>query len=295
MPIIETCHLGRYYGRRRGIEDVSLKIDEGQIFGFLGPNGAGKSTTLRILLGFLRPDTGTARIQGHDCWRSSPQIKHDVGYVPGDVRLYPWFTARRGLKIVGRIRQREVMQRGLELCDVFALEPDLPVRKMSRGNRQKLSLILALAHRPRVVVLDEPTSGLDPLMQANLMQQLRSCVNDGATVLFSSHTLSEVEEMCHRVAMIRQGRIVVDEPLASLKQRAPRSVQIVLAAGSSANISWPQGLDVRSIAEGTVQAQWLGPSPEFFKWAASQPFVDLSISPPSLEALFHSYYETPRE
>ena len=292
MAVIETRQLGRRYGSRRGISGVSLQIEEGQIFGFLGPNGAGKTTTIRILLGFLKPGEGSAEILGMDCWKASHVIKRDVGYVAGDVRLYPWLSARRGLRIVGQIRNDDVMANGLLLAERFQLEPDLPVRKMSRGNRQKVALVLAMAHRPRVIILDEPTSGLDPLMQMTLMQCLREMAADCATILFSSHTLSEVEDLCDRVAMIRAGSVVVDETLISLKQRAPRTV-IVRFCGHSevSSVTWPGGVQLIGRSEDVAHLELTGESMPFLKWAASQPFADVTIETPSLETLFQAYYQ----
>ena len=244
------------------------------------------------MLGFLRRDAGTARILDHDCWRQSEQIKRQVGYVAGDVRLYPWLTARLGLGIVGQIRRCSLMADGLRLCEQFSLEPDLPVRKMSRGNRQKVALVLALAHAPRVVILDEPTSGLDPLMQLTLMQHLRALASQGTTVLFSSHTLSEVEDICDQVAMIRDGQIVVDESLDSLKRRAPRTIHIELPPTAAAErMTWPRNVAVIAASGTHAQLQLHGSSVEFLQWAASQSLVDLSISQPSLDVLFHAYYD----
>lgn len=293
MSLIDIQHLGRSYGARRGISDVSLAIREGQTCGFLGPNGAGKTTTIRILLGFLRPDEGKAEVLGLDCWKKSHLIKQNVGYVPGDVRLYPWITLRRGLRILSKIRARDLTKAGMELAERFTLEPDLPVRKMSRGNRQKVALILALVHRPRVVILDEPTSGLDPTMQLSLMRLLREMADQGSTVLFSSHTLSEVEQMCDDVAMIKSGRIVVNEPLSELKRKSPRTVQVVTSPDRlAAEIQWPNGPQVISLNGCNAELRLYGSSIEFLKWSTEQPFRDISVGEPSLESLFRSYYDS---
>jgi ABC-2 type transport system ATP-binding protein len=292
MALIETRQLGRSYGARRGISNVDLTIQEGQIFGFLGPNGAGKTTTIRILLGFLRPDEGSASMLGRDCWRDSPVIKRHVGYVPGDVRLYPWLTARRGLRIIGKIREQDLLKPGLDLCDRFSLEPDLAVRKMSRGNRQKVALVLALVHQPRVIVLDEPTSGLDPLMQLTLMRLLQEMAQQGSTILFSSHTLSEVEQVCNHVAMIKGGRIVIDETLTALKLKAPRTVQVITLPEVRADlVRWPKDVQVVSVQGCRAELQLIGSAMQFLKWAAAEPLHDVSIGLPSLETLFRSYYD----
>lgn len=292
MPIIHTADLTQSYGSRKAIESVSLSVERGEILGFLGPNGAGKSTTIRILLGFLKPLSGHASILDQDCWTQSASIKRDVGYVPGDVRLYPWLTATRAIKLASQVRRQDLRQNGFELCEIFALEPNLPVRKMSRGNRQKLSLLLALAHRPHVIILDEPTSGLDPIIQIALLDRLRQMSQQGHTVLFSSHTISEVETLCSRVAMIRRGKIVVDQPIESLRAKAPRVVQLQLKSEKVfRSIAWPSSL-VQVKQDGVqVEATLTGSSVEFANWLVTQPIVDFSISPPSLDALFRQYYE----
>lgn len=291
MTVVHTRNLSLSYGQRRGIQNVNLQISAGEIFGFLGPNGAGKTTTIRVLLGFLKSRSGSAAVLGLDCWTESHQIRADVGYVAGDVRLYPWLTTRRALKISGQIRRRDVLTEGLNLAERFRLEVDLPVRKMSRGNRQKVALVLALAHRPQLVVLDEPTSGLDPLMQDTLCDCLREMANEGRTVFFSSHSLSEVELLCDRVAIVREGAIVADETLVSLKSRAPRIVTYTLADGvGPETIEWPEGLTVLEQFRQTVRLQLVGSATDFIRWSAQQNPSDVAIGTPNLEELFRSYY-----
>ncbi|MCP4173968.1 MAG: ABC transporter ATP-binding protein [Fuerstiella sp.] len=293
MSIIATQQLTKAYGHRRGVDDVDLRVNTGEIFGFLGPNGAGKSTTIRLLLGFLKASSGTATVFGRDCWTQSASIKQDVGYVGGDVRLYPWLTARRAFQIVGEIRGMDVLADGMLLAERFRLEPDLPVRKMSRGNRQKVALVMALAHRPKLVILDEPTSGLDPLMQDTLADCLRELAAAGHTVFFSSHTLSEVESLCDRVAIVREGRIVVDESLEVLKARAPRTAVVTFESATIAgNIAVPDIVTVQSRSETKLHVQLTGSAVELTQWAASQPIVDLSIGKPNLEFLFRQYYNS---
>jgi ABC-2 type transport system ATP-binding protein len=311
MSVIETSGLTMSYGARRGIQDVSLQIEAGEIFGFLGPNGAGKSTTIRILMGLLRASAGRACIFGMDCWKSGALIRRDVGYVAGDVRLYPWLTLNRGLKILSQIHGRSLQSEGRQLAERFRLEPDLSVRKMSRGNRQKVALVLALATRPWLLILDEPTSGLDPLIQDTLMVCLRDLAAEGRTILFSSHTLSEVESLCDRIAMIRGGRIVEYDSLTSLKARAPRRIQILLSPDQVPPAEWPDGVrvlwqpqqsggqpstqrDLLSIPPGLLSQTCLlevtGQSSEFLKWIAGEEFADVTIGAPSLDILFRGCY-----
>lgn len=293
MGILRADNLTKSYGSRRGISNVNLEISPGEIFGFLGPNGAGKSTTIRVLTGFLRATAGQATIFDRDCWADSHAIKQDIGYVAGDVRLYPWLTTTRALSIVSGIRGRDVTATGLELAERFRMEPDLPVRKMSRGNRQKLALVCALAHEPKLVILDEPTSGLDPLMQETLADCLREMALAGRSVFFSSHTLSEVESLCDRVAIVRDGEIVADDRISQLKSVAPRVVTVTFGSESDPqNLTWPEFVAVKRIYKNECSLQIDGSAIPLTEWLADQNVVDISISPPNLDALFRSYYET---
>jgi ABC-2 type transport system ATP-binding protein len=226
MSVITTESLTHRYGRRIGIENLCLSVPEGSLFGFLGPNGAGKTTTIRVLLGFLRPSSGRASLFGFDCWRDSSRIKAEVGYLPGDLRLHSWMTGAQALSLFGAIRRRDLRKEGDQLAQRFHLDLSVPVRNMSRGMRQKLGLILAMAHRPRVLVLDEPTASLDPLMQEELRGQLRSWAAAGHTIFFSSHALSDVEQLCDRVVMLREGRLIIDATIDQLARQSHREVVI---------------------------------------------------------------------
>jgi ABC-2 type transport system ATP-binding protein len=292
MSIIATQQLSKRYGRRMGLDAADLHVGEGEIFGFLGANGAGKTTAIRLLLGFLRPSHGRATIFGLDCWRDSARIKSDVGYLPGDLRLYPWLTAQRALRIVGRVRGLDLRAAGAELAKRFQLETDLRVRRMSRGTRQKLGLIMALVHKPRLLVLDEPTSGLDPVMQGILASYLRELASAGHTVFFSSHTLREVETLCDRVAVVRQGRVIADETLQALRSRARRTVELVFADEAAATgAAMPEFLHVRHREGHRVHCELEGPAAPLVRWAAQQPLTDVTISPPDLETLFRKFYD----
>lgn len=311
MNIIQTQLLTKTYGSRRGIRDVSLSVSSGQIVGFLGPNGAGKSTTIRILLGLLKPESGTAAILGKDCWREGAVIRRDVGYVAGDVRLYSWLNLERGIKLLQSLRPEGMPQRARELAERFQLEPNLPARKMSRGNRQKLALILALAHDPQVVILDEPTSGLDPLMQDTLMVILRELAMKGHTILFSSHTLAEVESLCDRIAVIRDGRIIVDDRLQSLQQKAPRRIvatfgteqSVPSAIPEGAKCLWKPGMSSGTdgdenrllgippaILPRTCIFEMTGSVSSLLPWLQQSVPQDFTVGAPSLDSLFREYY-----
>ncbi len=287
--MIRVEGLTRRYGKRPGVEGLRFEVPPGTLLGFLGPNGAGKTTTIRVLLGFLRPTAGRASISGLDCWRQSHQIKREVGYLPGDLRLYPSWDGRRFLRIFGAIRGLDRVPRGASLADRFALDLSVPVRRMSRGMRQKLGLILALAHDPRLLVLDEPTASLDPLMQESLLQLLRERSDAGNTVFFSSHTLSEVQRLCHRVCILRDGRLVADETQADLAARAERLVTIRWPDGTA-----PPAAPACLVIEGSSLSRWearlTGPVSSLLEWLRDRPVADLTIGPPDLEGIFRRYY-----
>jgi ABC-2 type transport system ATP-binding protein len=290
MATIETDSLTRTYGRRRGIESINLSVPEGTLFGFLGPNGAGKTTTIRVMVGLLRPSAGTARIFGRDCWRDSAAIKREIGYLPGDLRLHTWLDGHRALAIWGRIRGRNLLAEGRRLAERFNLDLTVKVRSMSRGMRQKLGLILTLAHRPRLVVLDEPTVTLDPLMQSIVQELLREMAAAGHTVFFSSHMLAEVEQLCQRVAIIRDGRIVADESLDALRSRAGHQVVIRWKDRAAAAAAPPEFLKLEGHDE-LVWSGWLtGPVERFIAWLAGRQIDDLTIGRPDLDELFRHYY-----
>ena len=291
MSVIATERLTKRYGHRMGIEELDVSVPDGAVFGFLGPNGSGKTTTIRVLLGLLKPSEGAARIFGLDCWRDSHRIKAEVGYLPGDLRLYGWLTCKQALRIFGQVRRRDLTAAGHELAEYFGLDPGLRVRHMSRGMRQKLGLIIALAHRPKLLILDEPTASLDPIMQERLYEHIRSLASAGHTVFFSSHTLSEVEQLCDHVAILREGKLVADETLQALRARAGRIVTIRWQQTSKpAQITPPACLEVHERRDRQWHATLIGSVMDLVRWSVDQPIEDLSISPPDLASLFQQYY-----
>ncbi len=292
VSLIAVHSLTRRYGRRRGVEDVTFAVPEGALFGFLGPNGAGKTTAIRVMLGFLRPTTGTACIFGHDCWHHSKRIKAEIGYVPGDLRLPPWLTGIGTLRIVSAVRGRDLTRSWRDLGELFDLDMRVKVRNMSRGMRQKLGLIIALAHRPRLLVLDEPTSGLDPLMQGRFRSYLKDLSRAGHTIFFSSHTLSEVEAICDRVAILREGRLVADDTLETLRRQAGHEVMIRWKNVDAAVALRPPTFLTLHQRDGVVWNGTLGgPVGPLLEWLAGKPIDDLTVGRPDLESLFRRYYE----
>jgi ABC-2 type transport system ATP-binding protein len=293
MGVIVTERLTRRYGARRGIEAVNLDVPQGARFGFLGPNGSGKTTAIRVLLGFLKPTAGRATIFGHDCWRAGHLIKRDVGYLPGDLRLYSGMSGDDLVQIVALARRRDLYGEARSLADTFGLDLTVTVRKMSRGMRQKLGLILALAPRPQLLLLDEPTASLDPLMQGALLDHLTALAAAGHTVVFSSHTLSEVERLCDQVAILRDGRVVADERLETLRAQAQRDVTIRFSGSPPDQV--PAFL-VLSEREGRIWRGHLkGSAQDLVRWANDRPIDDLVIAPPNLESLFRRHYRAGAE
>jgi ABC-2 type transport system ATP-binding protein len=296
MAILATEGLTKRYGSTLALEGLDLALEEGGLFGFLGPNGSGKTTTIRLLLGFLCPSAGRARLFGLDAWRESARAKREVGYLPGDLRLYPAMDGRGVLRIFGRARGVDLLPAAGALAERFDLDLAARASDMSRGMRQKLGLILALAHDPRLLILDEPTSALDPIMQERLKEHLRELAARGRTVFFSSHSLSEVEQLCDRVAILRRGRLVVDTTVDALRARARREVIIrwsPAASGGTAAPEPPAGLEVVERSVDCWRCRWGGPVRPLVDWiAARRPTAveDVTISPPDLETLFREYY-----
>jgi ABC-2 type transport system ATP-binding protein len=225
-PVIVTNGLSKDYGSGRGLFGLELEVGRGEVFGFLGPNGAGKSTTLRLLLDLIRPTSGSAQVLGLDTRRGSIEIRRRVGFLPGDLALYPKLTGRVVLDYLGRLRGGVDPRVRDELIERFDADIDRPIRQLSTGNRQKLGLVQAFMHEPELLILDEPIAGLDPLVQQSFHALLGEISLEGRTVLLSSHTLSEVERVTHRLAIIRRGRLVVVDSLENLRKVAVQRLEI---------------------------------------------------------------------
>lgn len=284
--------LSKSYGSRLAVDGLSLSISPGDLYGFLGPNGAGKTTTIRVILGLLRPSTGAVSVLGRDAWSQSATVKANVGYLSGDLRLYPWMNVQNALRICSRARGRDLSAPGLAIAERFQLPPEVRVHRMSRGMRQKLGLVLCLAHDPQLLVLDEPTTALDPPMQNTLYDVLRERARAGTTVFFSSHALSEVETLCSRVAILREGRLVVEESLDALRQRAKRTVLITWANVQLAETSEiPHFLSLEAREGLHWRCSLVGDAIELVQWAHGRAILDLAITPPDLETLFRRFYE----
>jgi len=229
MSKIEISNLTRDYGNGRGIFNVTFSVGEGEAFGFLGPNGAGKTTTIRHLMGFIKPLSGTAAIGGLDCWRDSAKIQASLGYIPGEIAFFDDMTGDGFLRFMAKYRGMDGYGRTEEMLKRFDLNPKGKIKKMSKGMKQKIGIAAAFMHDPKILILDEPTSGLDPLMQSRFIELVAEEKERGKTVLMSSHMFDEVERTCHRIGIIRAGRLVVVDTTDALREKHVRPYTVTLS------------------------------------------------------------------
>jgi ABC-2 type transport system ATP-binding protein len=291
MNVIQTESLCKSYGRREVLHGLSVVIDEAKLVGFLGPNGAGKTTTIRVLLGLLKASSGRASLLEQDCWSAGPAIRREIGYLPGELHFYRGLTGRQTLEFLASARKIDCRAQAARLQERFDLDLDVRVRSYSSGMKQKLGLIQALMHRPRLLILDEPTNCLDPLIRRELYAELRSVADEGRTVLFSSHTLSEVDELCEEVIVLRAGRMVEHDRVDSLRQRAPRRVELVFSDESLVPHGLPARLERVERTGARIRGRWSGEVANLLHWLRDHPEVrDVTLAPPDLEDLFLDYY-----
>jgi ABC-2 type transport system ATP-binding protein len=292
--IIETEGLTKSYGGKRGIANVTLKVEEGEVFGFLGPNGAGKTTTIRLLMALLHADAGMARIAGLDCWKQSLEIKRLVGYLPGEPALDPNLTGGQILEYFAHLRGGVDHAYLKQLIERFDLDISRKFRQYSTGNKRKVVLIQAFMHRPRLLILDEPTSGLDPLNQQEFDRMVKEVRDEGRTVFLSSHVLSEVEKTCTRVGIIRGGSLVRIGGMAEVT--AIKRYEITITFADSVPVETFKTLDgvvdVEALNQGhEVHLTMQGPADAVIKAAAHHRVVSLTSHEPSLEDIFLRYYQ----
>ena len=290
---IELRGLVKDYGAVRALDGLSLRVERGDIFGFLGPNGAGKTTAIRCLLGLIRPTAGQALVLGIDCQQRSVEARAHLGYLPGDLRLYETLTGQQTTDYFASLRATRPDPAYLgALLDRFDFDPSRRVETYSKGNKQKLGLILAMMHEPDVLVLDEPTSGLDPLMQEEVQSLLEEVAAAGRAVFFSSHVLSEAEQMCNRVAFIRQGKLVAVEEVAALKGRSLHLIEVTFGAPVPAGAFAVSGVREVERRGRVVHLEVRDNLDAVLKTIARYPVIDLRTEQPSLEQIFIAYYQT---
>ena len=292
-PAIATLGLSKTYGKSvHALVDLDLRVERSEVFGYLGPNGAGKSTTIRLLLGLIRPTTGHASLFGLDTQRDGVASRRPVGYLPGDLRLSDRLTGQEQLDSLARLRGSVDQPLRQELCNRLEVVLDRPIRQLSKGNRQKIGIVQAFMHRPKLVVLDEPTSGLDPLLQAEVRALMRETAADGRTVFLSSHSLDEVQHVADRVGVLRSGRLVDVDVVESLTERSLRHVTVTFAAPVDAEpFAALDGVRVTQVDGATVRLA----APEtamdvLVKALARRHVVDLVSQPADLEEIFLEMY-----
>ncbi len=291
QPVIATSGLTKSYGRNRGIVDVTLTVGAGEVFGFLGPNGAGKTTTIRTLLDLIRPNAGKASILGLDPHRDSVEIHRRIGYLPGEFTPYEHLSGREYLAFFASLRGGVDTARIDDLADRLQSDLDVKIASLSHGNRQKLGLIQAFMHRPPLLILDEPTQGLDPIVQQTFHELVLEARQAGQTVFLSSHVLPEVERVCDRVAIIREGRLIAVEDVGGLKERAVREIELRFAgpvpAGAFAGLANVHDLEIHGDA---LHCTVSGSIDALVKAAARFEVIDMESHEPSLEDIFLTFY-----
>lgn len=294
MSVIQTNNLTKYYGKSKGIEDVNLSVEEGEIFGFIGPNGAGKSTTIRTLLGLIQPTSGSATIFGRDIVDDGPAIREEVGYLPSEVFYYDNMRARDLLRYSASFYKKSKHDMEARMnCLAKSLDLDLnkKIDDLSYGNKKKVGIIQGLLHSPKLIILDEPTGGLDPLVQSTFFELLKEENRRGATVLFSSHILSEVQKLCHRVAIIKEGSIIAVEQIDTLRKNSYVKVMFELAAPVSQNVFHIKGISDMHATKGRVTFLYRGDVNAVVKLLSGMKLRNVSIEEPELEEIFMHYYQ----
>jgi ABC-2 type transport system ATP-binding protein len=292
---ISVSGLVKTFGRTRALDGLDLTVRTGEVHGVLGPNGAGKSTTIRILLGLLRADAGTARLLGGDPWADATALHRRLAYVPGDVTLWPNLTGGEVIDLLGRLRGGLDPKRRTALLERFDLDPTKRGRTYSKGNRQKVALVAALASDVELLILDEPTSGLDPLMEEVFRECITAERGDGRTVLLSSHILAEVEALCDRVSIIRDGRCVETGTLAELRHLTRTSIEAELA-GAPEGLDGLPGVHDLNVTGGRLRCEVDSDKlTEVLRVLAATGVRSLTSQPPTLEELFLRHYEADPE
>ena len=293
MDIVEVRNLYKYYGKARGILDVSFSIPEGEIFGFIGPNGAGKSTTIRILLSLIHASSGEASLFGMDCLKDGRKIRQNVGYLPAEVNFYDDMRVSAFLEYAAKFHpgDKECRSRSRKLCEALDLDTGKRVGALSSGNKKKLAIVQAMMHRPSLLILDEPTSGLDPLIQNTLYDLLREENARGTTLFFSSHVLSEVQKMCDRVAIIKEGRILQVETVDRLRGSQYKEIRIEFHDENGAAAFELE--DAAGVSRHGKQVDFLykGDIGDIIRRLAAQEIDNLWMDEPDLDDVFLHFYK----
>jgi ABC-2 type transport system ATP-binding protein len=290
MSAIEVKYLTKYYGKTRGIDDISFKVEEGEIYGFIGPNGAGKSTTIRLLLSLIHPTSGSATLFGKDCFKYGPELRRDIGYLPSEVFYYDRMKVIDLLKYSASFYPQDSTQRMHELAELMELELNRRIEDLSYGNRKKVGIVQGLQHRPKLLFLDEPTAGLDPLMQRKFFQLIKEENQRGVTVFFSSHILGEVQRMCSRVAIIKEGQIIEIADIRTLQQNNYKKINIEAKDLDASYFDIP-GVTNLEHHNGAIRFFYKGDINAVLHKIGETAVSDVTIEEPTLEEIFMHYYE----
>ena len=290
LAAIRTVGLGKRYGETVALDGLDLVVEQGEVYGYLGPNGAGKTTTIRLLLGLHRPSAGRAELFGIDAWADPVSVHRRVAYVAGEPSLWPSLTGGETLEFLARIRSGVDLDYRRELIERFALDTRKKIRALSKGNRQKVQLIAALATRADLLLLDEPTSGLDPLMEMTFRDCVREAKERGQTVFLSSHILSEVEAVCDRVGILKQGRLVDQGTLAELRHLTTQTVEVTFT-GAAPDLPALENVRVARVSTNRLRFEVSGSASALIAMLAAYPVETLNSRAPSLEEIFLHHYD----
>ncbi len=291
MPekVIEIQNLTKMYGKNRGIVDVSLDVREGEVYGFIGPNGAGKTTTLRLLMGLIFPTSGTASLFGKDCVEDGHTVRAEIGYLPSEVFYYDRMRVKQLLEYSASFYKKDCTARINELCERMDLDVSRKIDDLSYGNKKKVGIVQGLLHSPKLIVLDEPTSGLDPLMQHRFFNIIREENEKGATVLFSSHILSEVQRLCDRLAIIKEGSVIRIDEVSQINKEAYRKFRIVSDSLTEVDFQIEGVSDIKREAQ-EITFYHSGNINDVIKVVSGGNLIDMQIEEPDLEEIFLHYY-----
>ena len=287
MHVIETKKLTKYYGKARGIIDLDLRVEQGEFFGFIGPNGAGKSTTIRTLLGLISPTSGSAMLFGKDITTEKEAILQHIGYLPSEALFYQGMKVKDILKLSADLRKRDCTAEAALLCERLQLDISRKAEELSFGNRKKVAIVCALQHKPELLVLDEPTGGLDPLMQKEFFEILRERNRQGASILLSSHVLSEIQRNCTRAAIIRDGRIIACDSVDALSRTNAKRITV----HGDVDLDSLSGVRDKKASEASVSFFYSGDMNSLLRTLSSGQVYDLTVTEPDLEEVFLHYYE----
>lgn len=289
MSVIRIEKITKDYGNHKGVFDVSFTVEKGEIVGFLGPNGAGKTTTIRQLMGFIKPDAGKVEIQGRDCFKEVEKVQQQLGYLPGEIAFMEDMTGIEFIRFIAKMKGIEDFSKAEELIAFLELDPSGKIKKMSKGMKQKIGIVVAFMQDPDILILDEPTSGLDPLMQNKFVELIQLAKKEGKTILMSSHIFEEVEHTCDRVVIIKEGEIIASERMEDLRNSRKKLYEITFAQQQDVEKFCEQHPSAKA-QERQVRIAYQGNVDPLLKELAKYTIKDMNIRTQSLEELFLQYY-----